>query len=98
MIERQTTEEEMFVTMTPADAVPNTILGYGDILQFTTASTFASQFKSGDRVLTDGFAEHGFADGECRFGASANFGNGTSVVSFIRITEADREISQRLGI
>jgi len=88
----------MFAIIAPAHAVPKTIFGHGDILQFTAASDFAGQFKSGDRVLTEGFSEHGFSDGECYFGATANFGNGTSVISFTRITSADRDISQRLGI
>lgn len=88
----------MFVIITPADALPKTIFGHGDILQFTAASDFAGQFKAGDRVLTEGFSEHDFGDGECYFGATANFGNGTSVVSFTRITNADRDIRQRLGI
>ena len=88
----------MFITIPLTAAIPKTIFSGGeDAIQFTTASELANRITPGDRVFITGFSEYGFVDGECRFGASADFGNGTSVLSFSRITQADRDIEQRLA-
>ena len=78
-------------TITPQDALPGTLCGCGDRLDFRCTDEFARNFSRGERVRIEGFSEifgfGSFRNGEEFVFVSSFIGMGITQVGFYRSTK-----------